>query len=326
MGFENDRKSCCGINFEECSIFKYPFAFVDKRKTPHLILPLDAGTFERFRTMYLTEMPRNSFNGLPPEEDKACCRWLDHMLDKGIHLVAVSFDKGIVGHSALFPIDSRTCEILVTVVPAYRDRGVGTQLTRCAVEFAYEAGIEKIWLTVDSQNLVARHVYVKCGFEYLSPQPSGELDMSLDLRRYRRAESTAIGTIANANVISIRNDALCSEAIELFLQNRIGALPVVDGSNAVVGILSETDLIPETNFNMRVSDIMTKQVIAVKEKYSIARVVRLFRCKKLRCFPVVDEHCKLVGVIGRKDILEFYSKTLRKKKSGEPAMHAVADK
>jgi CBS domain-containing protein/RimJ/RimL family protein N-acetyltransferase len=324
MAFENDMKSCGGINFEECSLFKYPFAFIDKRKAPHLIVPLDPSTVERFRTMYLTEMPRNSFNGLPPAEDTACGRWLDQMIDKGIHLIAISFDKGIIGHSALFPMENRKCEILVTIVPGYRDRGLGTQLTRCAIEFAYEAGIEKIWLTVDSQNLVARHVYVRCGFEYLSPEPSGELDMSLDLSRYRQSESIAIGTIANKKVISIRNDALCSEAINLFLKNRIGALPVVDNSNSVIGILSETDLIVETNFSMRVSDIMTKQVIAVKEKSSMATVVRLFRSKKLRCFPVVDEHCKLVGVIGRKDILEFYSKLLRKKTPDEPVTQTIA--
>ena len=87
----------------------------------------------------------------------------------------------------------------------------------------------------------------------------------------------------------------------------------MDDTNTLVGILSETDLIVEINFNKRVSDVMTKDVISVRDEYSVAKVVRLFRCKKLRCFPVINSKKKLIGVIGRRDILELFASMLLKK-------------
>jgi len=41
--------------------------------------------------------------------------------------------------------------------------------------------------------------------------------------------------------------------------------------------------------------------------------VLLFRCKKLRCFPVINSKKKLIGVIGRRDILELFASMLLKK-------------
>lgn len=308
-----DKKDSGGLSIAECSIFKQPYAFVDKHKDPQIIMPLDRDRHEKFRTMYLTEMPRTSLNGVPPLKDNACNAWLDQIMVTGNHLIAVSFDGKIVGNSALFPMKDRMWEILINVLPLYRGKGIGTQLARCAIELAYEAGVDKIWLSVEPHNVIARHLYLKCGFEYIGHDGTDELSMILELVRYRQTESISIKAIANRRVISIQEDAFCNEAIKLFLKNRIGALPVVDDTNTLVGILSETDLIVETNFNKRVSDVMTKEVISVRDEYSVAKVVRMFRSKKLRCFPVINGQKKLIGVIGRKNILELFASMIPKK-------------
>lgn len=313
LASEVERKDFGGLSLAECSIFKHPYAFVDKHKDPQVIMPLDQNRNEKFRAMYFSEMPRTSLNGVPPLKDNACNAWLDQIMTTGSNLIAVNFDGKIVGSSALFPMKDNMWEILINVVPSYRRKGIGTQLARCAIELAYEAGVDKIWLSVDAQNVVARHIYLKCGFEYLGNDGTGEMSMILELVRHRLTESISIETIANRRVISIQEDAFCNEAITLFLKNRIGALPVVDDTNTLVGILSETDLIVETNFNKRVSDVMTKEVMSVRNEYSVAKVVRLFRSKKLRCFPVVNTQKKLIGVIGRKDILELFALMLSKK-------------
>lgn len=316
MVSDEDKKDSGGLSIAECSIFKQPYAFVDKHKDPQLIMPLDQSRHEKFRAMYFSEMPRTSLNGVPPLKDNACNAWLDQIIATGNHLIAVSFDGKIVGSSALFPMKDRMWEILISVLPLYRGKGIGTQLVRCAIELAYEAGVDKIWLSVDVRNFIARHLYLKCGFEYIGHDGTDELSMILELVRYRQTESISIEKIVNRRVISIQEDAFCNEAIKLFLKNRIGVLPVVDETNTLVGILSETDLIVETNFNKRVSDIMTKEVISVRDEYSVAKVVRMFRSKKLRCFPVINAQKKLIGVIGRKNILELFSSMLLKKNIG----------
>lgn len=297
-------------NFKECSIFSYPHAFVDKRNDPILVKPLSEKRFELLRLMYLNNVPRNIFNGLPPIRDDACIKWTNGMIDSGVNLIAVCFEKGVIGHVALFPMEKNMCEMLVVVSPDFHNRGIGTQLTRCAVQLTYEAGFDKIWLSVETQNRVARHVYTKCGFKYQNNNPIDELDMILDMQQYRRTAEIEISGMINRGVISINGDASCKGAISLFMNYHIGALPVINDEREVVGMLSETDLIMEVNLSQRVSDIMTRQVILVKENYQVAKVIRLFQSKKFRTFPVVDNNRKLIGVIGRKDILGYYYKNL----------------
>jgi CBS domain-containing protein/ribosomal protein S18 acetylase RimI-like enzyme len=308
--------------FTGCSIFGAPHAFVDKRNDPYLVMTLDKEREEPLRRMYLEQIERNSFNGLPPVADQACAKWLDGIIADAVNLVAVGFEKGLAGHAGLFPMPKRMCEIMIVVPPPYRARGIGTQLTRCAVECAYEAGMEKMWLSVDAQNYIARHIYVKCGFEYLNTSAYGELDMMLDLRGYRQADTARVSSIMTRHVVSIRSDAWCREAIELFLRNQIGVIPVVDAAHRVVGVLSETDLVGETHLRQRVSDIMTRQAITIDQDWSVARAVRLFRCRRLRCFPVINKRGKLVGVIGHKDIIYHYYRTIWKE--GAPARGSEA--
>ena len=95
----------------------------------------------------------------------------------------------IVGHAALFPVNDKKCEMLVVVCPGFQNLGIGTELVRSCIDLAAELGFERIWLPVDATNVRARHVYRKCGFEYVSNKQGRELDMTCDVRS---ARSTAI--------------------------------------------------------------------------------------------------------------------------------------
>jgi RimJ/RimL family protein N-acetyltransferase len=148
---------------------------------------LEAASIGRFVETYLAFQPRNSFQGLPPLRDEICVKWVEEMIRSGVNLIASSLLEGIVGHTAMFPINDRKCELLVVVWPRFQNIGVGTQLTSACVQMACELGFDKMWLPVDSTNQRARHIYVKCGFEYASNKQSRELDMVCDLTR-RRAD------------------------------------------------------------------------------------------------------------------------------------------
>lgn len=49
--------------------------------------------------------------------------------------------------------------------------------------------------------------------------------------------------IMHRGVITVQTDTYASKAAALMADNRIGALPVVDGKNKLVGILSATDIL-----------------------------------------------------------------------------------
>jgi diamine N-acetyltransferase len=170
----------------ETPICCLPRAFWAKNGTPLELsrLPSDAG--QRLIDMYLAFQPRNSFQGLPPIRDEVCIKWVREMLETGVHVTAAAEqDAPIMGHAALFPVNPKTCEMLVVVCPGFQNQGIGTELVQSCIDLADELGFERIWLPVDATNVRARHVYRKCGFEYASNRPSRELDMACEVRRWR---------------------------------------------------------------------------------------------------------------------------------------------
>lgn len=69
-----------------------------------------------------------------------------------------------------------------------------------------------------------------------------------DLRRHLRDQGEAIlakpvGELATKNPLSIRQDRLAAEALNLLKQKKIDELPVVDEKNRVVGLLDVQDLL-----------------------------------------------------------------------------------
>ena len=170
-----------------------PRGFVSKNGLP-CELQLLAGDGQRLIDMYLAFQPRNCFQGLPPIKDAVCIKWVQDMLRTGVNVTAVSAaEKGtspsIVGHTALFPINRQKCEMLVVVCPGFQNVGIGTELVRTCIDLADELGFQRIWLPVDATNVRARHVYRKCGFEYVSNRQGREMDMACEVRRWRSAAS-----------------------------------------------------------------------------------------------------------------------------------------
>jgi RimJ/RimL family protein N-acetyltransferase len=143
-------------------------------------LPAEGG--QQLIEMYLAFQPRGSFQGLPPIKDQVCIKWVREMLATGVHVVAIDGPAGFIGHTALFPVNQQKCEMLVVVCPNYQNLGIGTELVRSCIALSEELGFERIWLPVDATNVRARHIYRKCGFEYVSNKQGRELDMVCHLR------------------------------------------------------------------------------------------------------------------------------------------------
>jgi CBS domain-containing protein len=196
------------------------------------------------------------------------------------------------------------------VTPPLQNTGIGTELVRCGVQLAHEIGSERVQLSVESTNVKAKHVYKKCGFESLSGDRPCEVDMVLDLKRYRATVNVTVADIMSTSLLTIDPDQPCKAALEIFLTSHVGSLPVVDGEGKLVGILSKTDLLLPAKIAKRVRDIFTRQVLTVREDCPVAKLVRMFQSTRVRCIPVVDRDMKLVGVVGRQDVLAHYAKRL----------------
>ncbi|TMC60420.1 MAG: CBS domain-containing protein [Chloroflexota bacterium] len=109
--------------------------------------------------------------------------------------------------------------------------------------------------------------------------------------------------IMTRKVYTIRSDASAQEAAQLLDQHRISGLPVVDEGNDIIGIVTEADIISKVDKEgLRVSDIMSTEVISVNEETAASEIALLLTERKIKRVPVVQDG-KLVGIVSRADIV-----------------------
>ncbi len=107
------------------------------------------------------------------------------------------------------------------------------------------------------------------------------------------------------------NDSLAKALITMTRKN-IGALPVVD-NDMLVGIITHRDvmLFALENLDMKVKDIMTKNVVCVEEDTSLKEIVKIMAEKGYQRLPVVRNR-KLVGLVTQSSIIHVLNSILNR--------------
>jgi IMP dehydrogenase len=93
-------------------------------------------------------------------------------------------------------------------------------------------------------------------------------------------------------------DAMCARF-------RISGLPVVDGSGALVGIITNRDMRFEVDQNKAVAEVMTKSpLITARAGVTADAALGLLRRHKIEKLPIVDGNGRLTGLITVKDFVK----------------------
>lgn len=137
----------------------------DKNGLPFCVRPYAPEDRPALEAMYVDFEPKRAAQGLPPA-GTGLRHWLDRVLALGSHLVA-EVDGKVVGHVMLIPQDDSTVELANFLHQSIRNRGIGTELNRLAVDLAREQGYGRVWLSVEPSNRAAVRSYEKAGFRLL---------------------------------------------------------------------------------------------------------------------------------------------------------------
>ena len=102
--------------------------------------------------------------------------------------------------------------------------------------------------------------------------------------------------------IYLSEDHLIQDAENLMAQYRISGVPVTkDGK--LVGIITNRDIIFETDFQKKISDVMTSEnLITSHEKTTFEEAKEILKKHKIEKLPLVDAEGNLKGLITMKDI------------------------
>jgi len=123
--------------------------------------------------------------------------------------------------------------------------------------------------------------------------------------------------IMTKNVVTVKENTPIYEAVELMAKHDISGMPVVTDDMALVGILSEKDVIilfytNESGANRTVRDFMTEPAIYFDENEDLVSVCDFLAKNIFRRVPVTSKG-KVVGVISVRDILEHVLRIKAKK-------------
>ena len=126
-------------------------------------------------------------------------------------------------------------------------------------------------------------------------------DQAKEVSKVKRYESGMI-----INPITVRPNSSLNDLLEVTRKHNITGVPVTNGDNELVGILTSRDMRFETNFNQKVSDVMTPldKLVSAKEGISSEDAKKLLHKKRIEKLPIIDNQNKLVGLITIKDILK----------------------
>ena len=111
------------------------------------------------------------------------------------------------------------------------------------------------------------------------------------------------------DVVTIEPDRTLGDAANCLAQRRIGAVVVVDGSGAVLGIISERDVVRAVAevgagaLTAPVSSRMTSEVVTCLPTSSIDEIMSLMTKGKFRHVPVLDGG-RLAGIISIGDVVK----------------------
>jgi len=157
----------------------------------------------------------------------------------------------------------------------------------------------------------------KAGF--ITPVPGGVGPMTITMlvvNTVRAAERAASKNIKvsklledkNASLFTIQGGDTMQTALNIMASEKISVLPVTNENGSVIGIVSDRDyvrkIVPDRKvpWDIKVNEIMTKDVIHVTKDDVIQKCMELMATKRIRHLPVLEDG-NLVGILSITDVV-----------------------
>ncbi len=119
-----------------------------------------------------------------------------------------------------------------------------------------------------------------------------------EVDKVKRSENGVI-----VNPFSLTGDRTVAEADELMGKYKISGVPVVDEKGKLVGILTNRDLRFITDFDIKISEVMTKEnLVTAPVNTTLEQAQKILMKHKIEKLPLVDANGMLKGLITIKDI------------------------
>lgn len=135
-----------------------------------------------------------------------------------------------------------------------------------------------------------------------------------------------VDDVMTVAVVTTGPDISYRDVVDLLIERRVSAVPVVDADLHVIGVVSEADLLRKIEyagdlkpqlFDGRrrrgerakaaagtAGDLMSAPPVVARSGMSIAAAARLMDAEHVKRLPVIDSRGLLIGIVARSDLLK----------------------
>ncbi len=130
------------------------------------------------------------------------------------------------------------------------------------------------------------------------------LQQAEQVRRVKRSQSGMI-----LDPVTLRINSTVRDAEKIMREFKIGGIPIIDGNDKLLGIITNRDLRFQKDMSMPIEQIMTKEnLITAPEGITLEKAEVLLQKYKIEKLPIVNKRGKLTGLVTYKDILKKKNK------------------
>lgn len=123
-------------------------------------------------------------------------------------------------------------------------------------------------------------------------------EQAKEVDRVKRQENGVI-----TDPIFLSQYHLIQDAENLMSQYRISGVPITTEDGKLIGIITNRDIIFETDFQRKISEVMTKEnLITASENTTVEEAKEILKKHKIEKLPLIDKDGYLKGLITMKDI------------------------
>jgi acetoin utilization protein AcuB len=131
----------------------------------------------------------------------------------------------------------------------------------------------------------------------------------------------------NTEIRALQTDDSVEEALGLLMEHHIRHLPVVDGEQRLVGMISEEQMMGATGPEAEVGERLSARPVSVHPQAHIFDAARTMVEHGLSTVPVTPpDDARYIGLIRRHDIFDEFAKMLATQRSGAIIALEVAER
>jgi CBS domain-containing protein len=140
-----------------------------------------------------------------------------------------------------------------------------------------------------------------------------------------------VADVMTTDVVTVGMEAGFKEIVRVMSEHGVTAVPVVDGTGHVKGIVTETDLLRKIEYStsgefvplferaerrharhkseaVTAAHLMTTPAVTISPDTKLVSAAQLLSRRKLRRIPVTDAYGALVGIVSRGDLISVYTR------------------